>query len=90
MSAITPADAVTLSSEQPTASDASSFDAVGLPAFQFVQEWRDDERRVRGSNMDVFDRLRKADLVENAVIVASILYHAANRNEQMPRVMSRH
>jgi len=66
-------------------SDHLSFDAVGLPAFHFVQDLLDYETRTRHSNMDVYDRLQSSDLIQNAVIVASFAYHAANANDLLPR-----
>jgi carboxypeptidase Q len=66
-------------------SDHLAFDAVGLPAFHFIQDPLDFETSTRHSNMDVYDRLRSADLIQNAVIVASLAYHAANRLDLLPR-----
>ena len=65
--------------------DHRSFDELCLPAFHFVQDPIDYEARTRHSNLDVFERLQMAELMENAVIVASFVYHAANRSERLPR-----
>ncbi len=65
--------------------DHQSFDAVGLPGFQFIQDPVEYSTRTHHSNMDVYDRLQAADLMKNAVIVASFAYHAANRDEKLPR-----
>jgi hypothetical protein len=35
--------------------------------------------------MDVYDRLLAEDMMKNAVIVASFVYHAANRDRLLPR-----
>jgi hypothetical protein len=35
--------------------------------------------------MDVYDRLQLPDLMQAAAIVASFVYHAANRPEKLPR-----
>lgn len=65
--------------------DHLSFDAVGLPAFQFIQDPIEYESRTRHSNMDVYERLQASDLIQNAAIVASLVYHAANRDAPLPR-----
>lgn len=65
--------------------DIVGFDAVGLPAFQFVQDPIDYDSRTHHSNMDVYDKLVPDDLRRNAVIMASFLYHAAMRGELLPR-----
>jgi hypothetical protein len=64
--------------------DHVPFDAVGIPAFEFIQDLL-EFRRTAHTNQDVFDRVQAADMMENAVIVASFAYQAANRDERMPR-----
>jgi hypothetical protein len=65
--------------------DHLAFDAVGLPGFQFIQDPVEYDTRTHHSNMDVYDRLQAADMMKNAVIVASFVYHAANRDALLPR-----
>ena len=65
--------------------DHLSFDAVGLPGFQFIQDAVEYNSRTHHSNMDVYERVQAADMMKNAVIVASFVYHAANRDEKLPR-----
>jgi hypothetical protein len=65
--------------------DHLSFDAVGIPGFQFVQDELEYDTRTHHSNMDVYDRLQSADMMKNAVIVASFVYQAANRDQMLPR-----
>jgi carboxypeptidase Q len=65
--------------------DHQSFDAVGIPAFQFIQDPLDYETRTHHSNMDVYDRLQPEDLKQAAVIVASFVYDAAMRDQMLPR-----
>jgi carboxypeptidase Q len=65
--------------------DHLSFDAVGIPGFQFVQDDVEYETRTHHSNMDVYDRLQAPDMMKNAVIVASFVYEAANRDQMLPR-----
>ncbi|MBI2149535.1 MAG: M20/M25/M40 family metallo-hydrolase [Acidobacteria bacterium] len=65
--------------------DHTNFDAVGLPGFQFIQDPVEYDSRTHHSNMDVYERIQPADMMKNAVIVASFAYHAANRDEKLPR-----
>jgi len=65
--------------------DHVSFDAIGLPAFQFIQDEGDYETRTHHSNLDVYDRLQKADLEQAAVVLACFVYDAAMRPEPFPR-----
>jgi carboxypeptidase Q len=65
--------------------DHLSFDAVGLPGFQFIQDPLEYSTRTHHSNMDVYDRLQQSDLMQAAAIMASVVYHAAVRPEMLPR-----
>jgi hypothetical protein len=65
--------------------DHLSFDAVGIPGFQFIQDPLEYETRTHHSNMDVYDRLQPEDLKQAAVIVASFVYMAAQRDQMFPR-----
>lgn len=58
---------------------------AGLPGFQFIQDPIDYETRTHHSNMDVFDKLVPDDMRKNAVIMATVLYYTAMRNEPLPR-----
>ena len=68
-----------------TGTDHVSFDAVGLPGFQFVQDPIEYDSRTHHSNMDVYERIQPQDMMNNAVIVAAFVYHAANRDDKLPR-----
>lgn len=63
--------------------DHVSFDEVGLPGFQFIQD------RIPGTaghtNLDFFDTLQADDLMKNAVIMAVFAYQAAMRDKLIPR-----
>jgi Zn-dependent M28 family amino/carboxypeptidase len=74
----------TISASSIRDSDHRSFDAVGIPAFHFMQEPFDFER-IRHTSADTFDRLRRSDLTTNAAAVASLVYSIANRDERLPR-----
>ena len=65
--------------------DHVSFDAIGIPGFQFIQDSVEYETRTHHSNMDVYDRAQRDDLIQASIIMASFLYNAANRDEMMPR-----
>jgi carboxypeptidase Q len=65
--------------------DHLSYDAVGLPGFQFIQDEVEYNTRTHHSNMDVYERIQPQDMMRNAVIVASFVYNAANRDEKLPR-----
>jgi len=61
------------------------FDAVGLPGFQFIQDPLDYETRTHHSDMDVYDHIEPGDLMQAAAVMASVAYHAATREQPMPR-----
>jgi carboxypeptidase Q len=65
--------------------DHLPFDAIGLPAFQFIQDEADYETRTHHTNLDVYDRLQKTDLMQAAVVLATFVYDAATRPERLPR-----
>jgi carboxypeptidase Q len=65
--------------------DHLSFDGVGLPGFQFIQDEADYDTRTHHTNMDVFDRIQKADLMQASVLMAAFVYDAAMRDEPFPR-----
>jgi hypothetical protein len=65
--------------------DHVSFDAVGLPGFQFIQDEVEYDTRTHHSNMDAYERLQPQDLMQNAVIVAAFVMQTANRDERLPR-----
>lgn len=59
--------------------------AIGLPAFQFVQDPLDYASRVHHSNVDTYDHLKAADLRQASVVLAAMLLDSANRAEPLPR-----
>lgn len=65
--------------------DHQAFDAVGLPGFQFIQDPIEYSTRTHHSNMDVYDRIQRGDLMQMAAVVTSLVYHTANRAEKLPR-----
>ena len=75
----------TLTMRNTGGTDHLSFDAVGIPGFQFIQDPVEYETRTHHSNMDVYDRLQAEDLKQAAVIVASFVYNTAMRDDKLPR-----
>jgi carboxypeptidase Q len=65
--------------------DHQSYDRVGLPGFQFIQDPMDYNTRTHHSNMDTFERIQQADLEQMAIIEAVFVYHAATRPDKLPR-----
>jgi carboxypeptidase Q len=65
--------------------DHLSFDAVGIPGFQFIQDSLDYESRTHHSNDDTYERLQAADLKQIATVEAIFLYNAAQRDQMLPR-----
>jgi carboxypeptidase Q len=74
----------TVATRNTTGTDHLSFDAVGLPGFQFIQD-EVEYGRTHHSNMDVYDRLQREDMIQAAVVVATFVYQAAMRDEMLPR-----
>jgi hypothetical protein len=75
----------TLSIRSTGSTDHVAFDEVGLPGFQFIQDPLEYGSDSHHSNNDVYDRVPAEDMMKNAVIIASFVYHAANRDELLPR-----
>lgn len=65
--------------------DHQSFDGVGLPGFQFIQDPMEYDTRTHHSNMDVYEHLSEDDLKQIATIVAAFAYNTAQRDEKLPR-----
>jgi carboxypeptidase Q len=75
----------TLTMRNTGGTDHLSFDAVGIPGFQFIQDDLDYESRTHHSNQDVVERLQPADLKQIATVEAIFLYNAAQRDQMIPR-----
>lgn len=67
------------------ATDHLSFDAVGLPGFQFIQDPLDYGTRTHHSNVDVADHVLAGDLMQASAVLASFVYNAATRPAMLPR-----
>ena len=77
--------ATTVTLAPTTGTDHQSYDRIGLPGFQFIQDEIDYGSRTHHTNMDLYERLVPRDMMQNAVIVAAFVYDAANRDEKLPR-----
>jgi carboxypeptidase Q len=75
----------TISYRNTGGTDHLSFDAVGLPGFQYIQDPMDYETRTHHSDMDTYDRLHALDLEQGAVLEAIFLYNTSEREAMMPR-----
>ena len=65
--------------------DHLSFDAVGLPGWQFIQDEIEYDTMTHHTNLDSYERLQPNDMMKNATIAAAFAYLTANRDEKLPR-----
>ena len=77
--------ASTLTIQNTGGTDHLSFDAVGLPGFQFIQDEIEYDTRTHHSNMDVYDRIQEDDMKQAATIMAAFVYNTAMRDKKLPR-----
>jgi hypothetical protein len=75
----------TISIRDTGGTDHQSYDQVGLPGFQFIQDPLEYSTRTHHSNMDVYDHAQPGDLMQASAVLASVIYHAAMRDQMMPR-----
>lgn len=77
--------ATTVSLRNTGSTDHVSFDSVGVPGFQFIQDELDYLSRTHHSNLDVYDKVQRGDMIQASLIMAHFVAHAANRPELLPR-----
>jgi len=77
--------ATTVTMRNTRGTDHESFDAVGLPGFQFIQDEVEYETRTHHTNQDVYERLQRDDLMQASVVMAAFVWQAAMRDERIPR-----
>jgi carboxypeptidase Q len=77
--------ATTLTASNTGGTDHMSFAAVGIPAFQFIQDPLDYDTRRHHTSLDVYEAAVEEDLQQAAVIMAAFVYDAAMRDEMLPR-----
>jgi len=75
----------TISFSNTGGTDHQSFDAIGLPGFQFIQEPMEYSTLTHHSNMDLWERFVPQDMMRNAVVLATFAYHAANYDGVLER-----
>lgn len=75
----------TITARNTGGTDHLSFDAVGVPGFQFIQDRLDYESRTHHSNMDTYERLMPEDMAQAATVEAIFVYNAAMRDRMLPR-----
>ncbi|MCZ6598460.1 MAG: M20/M25/M40 family metallo-hydrolase [Planctomycetota bacterium] len=78
-------DATTLSIRNTGGTDHLSFNAVGLSGFQFIQDPMDYSSRSHHTNMDLYERVHSSDVKQASVVMATFVWHAAQRDEMLPR-----
>lgn len=77
--------ASTLTTRNTGSTDHVPFDQAGVPGFQFIQDPIEYSSRTHHSNQDTYERIQAEDVRQAAIILATFLYHAANRDELLPR-----
>jgi len=77
--------ATTVTMRNTTSTDHISFDEVGVPGFQFIQDEIEYETRTHHTNWDTYERLQRDDLMQAAVVAATFIWETANRPELLPR-----
>jgi carboxypeptidase Q len=77
--------AQTLTLSNTGGTDHLSFDGVGLPGFQFIQDEIDYSTRTHHSTQDTFERIQEEDMKQAAVIMAAFVYQTAMRDQKLPR-----
>lgn len=75
----------TISFNNTGSTDHASFDGIGLPGFQFIQDPMEYSTLTHHSNQDLYERFVPQDMMQNAVILASFVYHTANLDEKLER-----
>jgi Zn-dependent M28 family amino/carboxypeptidase len=77
--------ATTITTNNTGSTDHVSFDSIGLPAFQFIQDPIEYFSRTHHSSADVFDRILADDMKQASTIMAACIYQAAMMDERFPR-----
>jgi carboxypeptidase Q len=75
----------TLTMRNTAGTDHVSYDEVGLPGFQFIQDEIEYDALTHHTNYDSYERLQRDDLAQAAVVMATFVWEAANRQEMLPR-----
>lgn len=81
--------ATTLTLQNTGGTDHLSFDRIGLPGFQFIQDEIEYSTRTHHSNQDNYDRLQAEDMKQASTIMAAFVYQTAMMDEKIPRKPAR-
>jgi carboxypeptidase Q len=71
---------------EPGGTDSTSFSWIGLNGIGFMQDPLEYGTRTHHSNMDLYDRVQKGDVMQGAMLEAWFVYNAAARAEMLPRI----
>jgi len=71
---------------EPGGTDSTSFSWIGLDGIGFMQDGLEYGSRTHHSNMDLYDRVQKGDVMQGALLEAWFAYNAATRAEMLPRI----
>jgi carboxypeptidase Q len=77
--------AQTITIQDTGGTDHLSFDAVGIPGFQFIQDELEYSALTHHTNIDVYDHVEPGDLMQASAIMATFVYNTAMRSEMLPR-----
>ena len=78
--------ATTVSLRPSGGTDHVYMQTVGVPGYQFIQDPLDYSSRLHHTSIDSYDHLKPEDMRQAAIILASFLLNAANRDEPLPRM----
>jgi carboxypeptidase Q len=73
------------SSRNTGGTDSTSFSHAGLPGIGFQQDPIEYMALTHHTNLDTYERMIPEDVKEAAVVVASAVWHVANRDAMVPR-----
>jgi Zn-dependent M28 family amino/carboxypeptidase len=78
-------EASTVTASNTGGTDHQSFDGIGIPGFQFIQDEIEYDTRTHHSSMDVYERVQADDVKQASVIMAAFVYNTAMRDEKLAR-----
>ena len=70
----------------PGGTDSTSFSWIGLDGIGFMQDPLEYGSRTHHSNMDLYDRVQKGDVMQGSMVEAWFAYNAATRPDMLPRI----
>ena len=77
--------AQTLTLSNTGSTDHVSFDTIGLPGFQFIQDEVEYNTRTHHSTQDTYERIQPDDVKQAAAIMAAFVYQTAMLDTKLPR-----